>query len=81
MSRLWTNEEDNYLRANYDLTDEILGEHLKRSSRAVYERRMHLLLPSQRGADGVRAPIAMSRDEKVMRIRKLACDMRVRLMV
>ena len=79
MGSVWTEKEDQYIRDNSNMPDDVLARAIHRSEISVYNRRRHLGVPPMSGWDGIRKPIAMSPYEKVYRIKKMAMDMRVKL--
>jgi transcription antitermination factor NusA-like protein len=78
MWRVWTKEEDDYLRANWEVPDDMLGAAIGRTDNAVRNRRSLLRLPQAKW-EGIKVPEAMSKSEKEHRIIKLANEMRIRL--
>ena len=79
MGRKWTDYEDGYLRSNTDLPDDILARKFQRTPRAVYDRRKILNLPPQNRPEGILMPAPLTEGEKMLRIKKLAREMRVKL--
>lgn len=79
MWKKWTEEDDEYMRAHWELPNDIIARYLERSSYAIRERRRALGIPPETW-EGIKVPEAMSNAEKEMRIIKMAADMKVRLL-
>ena len=79
MGRAWTQTDDKYIREHAELTNEIIGNAIGRTARSICDRRRDLGVPPQSGWEGIRKPVAMSKYEKVFRIKKMAMEMRVRI--
>jgi len=74
----WEKADDDYIRENYDMPDEVIAEALDRTTRGIYERRRTLNIPPF-NYEGIRKPMPMSKYEKEYRIVKMAAEMHVRL--
>lgn len=77
--RKWTTQEDEYLRRNWEYTNDVLAEQLNRSYDAISSRRRTLGLPLPR-PEALRKPVYITQAEKEAHIRKLAAEMRIRLL-
>ena len=79
MRRNWTKEEKEYLKRNYERSNQEIAEKLGRTTQSIKSMRSYLNVPSP-DWDSYFKPVEMSKAMKILRIEELAVKMRVKLL-